>query len=301
MAQIGSLIINAFTLPFVNAMGGSKYQKSWVLVSVIYGILAGALFLLCFAKTKERVSIANREKEGLAFIQSFRLIIKNNYWLLLAGVWISMALGMSLGMGVGTYYAKYILGDENIAGFLGALGIVPMLVFIPLTVPLNRRFGKRNVALAGSLISLLGQALMLLSPQSASWLMVCAVIKGVGSASLTGTIFAMIADTIEYGHWKTGTRVEGMLYSSTTFGAKVGAGIGGAAALAIIGAAGYDGLLAVQAPKTIEAIKALYIAAPIPFMILIPVLYSFYKLDKIYPKVMKDLQEQEAIDKKQGK
>ena len=41
---------------------------------------------------------------------------------------------------------------------------------------------------------------------------------------MMGTIFAMVADTIEYGHWKTGVRVEGVLYSTTTFGAKIGAG-----------------------------------------------------------------------------
>lgn len=293
MAQVGSLLINALTLPFVNAMGGSNNQKSWIIVSIIYGGIAAALFLLCFAKTKERVAIQSDKSETIGFITSFKLILKNNYWLLLVGVWVSMVLGLSMSMSVGTYYAKYILGSENFAGFLGALGIVPVLIIMPFTAPLNRKFGKRNVAMVGSLISLAGQVLMLLSPASASWLMICAVIKGVGSATLTGTIFAMIADTIEYGQWKTGTRVEGMLYSSTTFGAKVGAGVGGSVALAIIGAAGYDGFAAVQVPKALEAIKTLYLVVPIPFMILIPIIYFFYKLDKIYPQVMEELKKEE--------
>ena len=244
MAQAGSLIINACTLPLVNAMGGSTKQRSWIIVSILYGVVAAALFLLCFAKTKERVRVQAEKNNELGFLTSFKLIIKNNYWLLLVGIWVSMVLGMSMSGSVGTYYAKYILGNENIAGFLGALGIVPVLIIMPLTAPLNRKFGKRNVALYGSFVSIAGQLLMLLNPASAAWLMFCAVIKGIGSATLSGTMFAMIADTIEYGHWKTGTRVEGMLYSSTTFGAKVGAGVGGAVALAVIGAAGYDGLAA---------------------------------------------------------
>ena len=37
MAQIGSLIINAITLPIVNSLGGSGDQKSWIITSVIYG------------------------------------------------------------------------------------------------------------------------------------------------------------------------------------------------------------------------------------------------------------------------
>ena len=107
----------------------------------------------------------------------------------------------------------------------------------------------------------------------------------------------MVADTIEYGQWKTGTRVEGMLYSSTTFGAKIGAGVGSAVALGILGAAGYDGLAAVQTAGALSAIKNMYILAPIPFLILIPVFYAFYKLDKIYPKVMADLEERENAGK----
>ena len=293
MAQAGSLIINACTLPLVNAMGGSTKQRSWIIVSILYGVVAAALFLLCFAKTKERVRVQAEKNNELGFLTSFKLIIKNNYWLLLVGIWVSMVLGMSMSGSVGTYYAKYILGNENIAGFLGALGIVPVLIIMPLTAPLNRNFGKRNVALYGSFVSIAGQLLMLLNPASAAWLMFCAVIKGIGSATLSGTMFAMIADTIEYGHWKTGTRVEGMLYSSTTFGAKVGAGVGGAVALAVIGAAGYDGLAAVQAPAALEAIKVLYLIVPIPFVIIIPILYACYKLDKIYPKVMEELNQRE--------
>lgn len=224
MAQVGSLIINAFTLPFVNAVGGSTNQRSWIIVSVVYGIVAAALFLICFAKIKERVQISSQQKERIPLGESFRLCMKNNYWLIIVGIWVVMALGM--GMSVGTYYAKYILGDENLSGFLSAISLIPVLVCMPFVAPLSKQYGKRNVALVGSIISIVGQVAMLLNPHSFGWLVACNIIKGVGSAALTGTLFAMVADTIEYGQWKTGKRVEGMLYSSTTFGTKIGAGVG---------------------------------------------------------------------------
>lgn len=293
MAQVGSLIINACTLPFINGIGGSSNQRSWIIVSVIYGIIAAALFLLCFAKTKERVQVSMQQKETIRLGESFRLIMKNNYWLLIVGIWVSMALGMSIGMGVGTYYAKYIPGNENMAGFLSAVSSIPVLICMPAIAPLSKKYGKRNIALVGSLISLAGQLMMFVSPGSSSWLIVCSLVKGVGSAALSGTLFAMVADTIEYGQWKTGKRVEGMLYSSTTFGAKIGAGIGGAIALGIIGAAGYDGLAAAQTAEALSAIRLVYLVLPVPFLVLIPVFYAFYKLDKIYPTVMADLEKKE--------
>ena len=106
---------------------------------------------------------------------------------------------MGMGMSVGTYYAKYILGNENLSGFLSAISLIPVLVCMPLVAPLSKKYGKRNVALVGSMISILGQAAMLINPHSFGWLVACNVIKGVGQASLTGTLFAMVADTIEYG------------------------------------------------------------------------------------------------------
>lgn len=293
MAQVGSLIINAFTLPLINAVGGSSNQKSWIIVSVIYGAVAAALFLTCFAKTKERVQVSSQQKESIPLGESFKLILKNNYWLIIVAVWVDMALGMGMGMSVGTYYAKYILGNENLSGFLSAIALIPTLACMPLVAPLSKKYGKRNVALVGSVISLGAQALMLVNPAAFSWLVLCNVIKGVGQAALTGTLFAMVADTIEYGQWKTGKRVEGMLYSSTTFGAKIGAGVGMAIAMGILGTAGYAGTAAVQTEAALAAIRNLYLLAPLPFLALLPVLYYFYKLDQIYPQVMADLEQRE--------
>lgn len=207
-------------------------------------------------------------------------------------------LGMGASGAVGTYYAKYILMNENMAGFISSVSIIPVLVLMPFCVPLSLKYGKRNVALVGTFFSLAGQLLMVINPTNATWLLVCSLIKGVGSATLTGTIFAMVADTIEYGEWKNGTRVEGMLYSTTTFGAKVGSGFASAVALWVISAAGYDGLAATQTASALSAIKALYLWVPIPFYAIMILFYVFYKLDKIYPQVMEELKAREAAKEK---
>ena len=187
MAQVGSLIINASTLPLVNKMGGSSNQKSWIIVSAIYAVIAAILFLVCFKNTKERVTVSSEQKEDVNFVQSLKLIFKNSQWLLLCGIWITMCLGMGASGAVGTYYAKYILMNENMAGFISSVSIIPVLVLMPFCVPLSLKYGKRNVALVGTFFSLAGQLLMVINPTNATWLLVCSLIKGVGSATLTGT------------------------------------------------------------------------------------------------------------------
>ena len=50
------------------------------------------------------------QKETIGFVKSFKLIMKNNCWLLLVGVWVSMALGMTFSGSVATYYPEYFPG-----------------------------------------------------------------------------------------------------------------------------------------------------------------------------------------------
>lgn len=297
MAQIGGLIINALTLPFVNAVGGSTNQSAWMIVSSVYGILAALLFLLCFAKTKERVNVVSDEDRKIGFIKTLKLMMKNDAWLLICAIWVVNILGMAIGMGVGVYYAKYILHNEAYFGFLAVIQQGISIVFMAMMMPLVKRFGKRNVALVGTIISLISQLLMIVNPASFSWLVVCNIVKGIGAAPLMATLFAMMADSIEYGHWKTGVRIEGTLYSATTFGAKVGGGVGMVVATTVLGMAGYNGALAVQSESALTAISNLYIYAPIIFLVILPILYCFYKLDKQYPQVIKELTERENKNK----
>ena len=278
-------------------MGGSTNQSSWMIVSSVYGFIAAALFLLCFAKTKERVNVVSDEDRKIGFIKTLKLMMKNDAWLLICAIWVVNILGMAIGMGVGVYYAKYILHNEAYFGFLAVIQQGISIVFMAMMMPLVKKFGKRNVALVGTIISLISQLLMIVNPASFSWLVVCNIVKGIGAAPLMATLFAMMADSIEYGHWKTGVRIEGTLYSATTFGAKVGGGVGMVVATTVLGMAGYNGALAVQSESALTAISNLYIYAPIIFLVILPILYCFYKLDKQYPQVIKELTERENKNK----
>ena len=52
-------------------------------------------------------------------------------------------------------------------------------------------------------------------------------------------MWALEADTVEYGEWKTGIRTEGTTYALFSFTRKMGQAIGGAAAAYTIGFGGY--------------------------------------------------------------
>lgn len=294
MAQVGGLVINAFTLPLVNGMGGSSTPGAWRIVACLYGAAASILFLVCFYGTKERVHATSEADQKIGLGKTLKVMFKNDQWLLLCGVWIVTALGLGVSMSAGAYYAKYLLGNENLVGFLAVTSQIVTIICMPFMMTFVKKFGKCKVALVGTFVAIVAHLLVLINPLSFSWLLFCNVVIGLSSAPSMATLFAMIADTIEYGQWKTGTRVEGTLYSSTTFGAKVGAGIGMAIATSIMGAAGYVEGAVTQSASALGAIHALYVYVPIVFSLIMPIFYILYKLDKIYPQVMKDLADREG-------
>lgn len=290
MAQVGSLVITSVTLPFINSLGGK--QDAWIKVTIVYAIITTILFFVCFRNTKERVTMTSSAaaKDNIPLGVSVKVLLKNNYWLLLVLVWVVMMLGISLSGTVSTYYAQYIIGNNNYMSAFNAASTVPMLVGIPLMTPLIKKWGKRNIAMIGSLIGAAGCALMLLAPANVTVLIIGNVIQGIGRASISGTIFAMVADTIEYGEWKTGVRVQALLYSATTFGSKVGVGVGSAVAGYVLQYVGFNAAMAQQNAAVIGALKGMYIVVPIVIGILEAVCFYFYKLDKSYDQIIADLQ-----------
>ena len=107
----------------------------------------------------------------------------------------------------------------------------------------------------------------------------------------------MVADVIEFGQWKTHQRQETLVFSASSVGQKVGGGIILSLITAIIGAFGFVSSTtggAVQPDRAIQAIKTLYIWAPIVMYGLLGIISSFNRLDAKLPEIMKELSRREA-------
>ena len=89
---------------------------------------------------------------------------------------------------------------------------------------LIRKFGKRNIALAGSCIALGGQLLFFLNPYSLPWTVMSCLARAVGLAPLNAVVFGMIGDVVEFGQWKTHVRQKSLIFAGGSIGTKVGAG-----------------------------------------------------------------------------
>ena len=84
-------------------------------------------------------------------------------------------------------------------------------------------------------------------------------------------MWALEADTVEYGEWKSGVRTEGTTYAMFSFTRKMGQALGGAAAAYTLGFGGYvSGKHVVQTESAIHAVKLAAGFVPAVFVALVP-------------------------------
>lgn len=293
LSPFGRILATAVTLPLVKALGDD--QRAWIMAAAIYGAIALALLLFCFFNTKERVQLTVEQADTKVPIgTSLKALFKNKYWALGLLLWAMLSVYMTLSGTSLSYYSKWILGNSLLTSPLYIAEQVPCIVltfFIPLAL---RKVSKRNLALAGAMICIAGQIGLLFDDGSFTFAIVSAICRGIGQAPLMGVVFSFIADSVEYGQYKTHLRLEGLIYSAASVGSKLGGGLMSAAFGWILSWAGYDGVLAVQSETTIRTISALFVWGPIIVWGVTAVILLFHRLEKEYPAIMAELAAREA-------
>ena len=295
-----SMIITAFTLPLINYISSvtGHEQLSWILVTGAYAIVSVFVLLNTYATCTERVQAAPQtKKENIPFWESFKITFTNRYFLIALGLMITYtAYQVIIGTDL-TYYCQYVLGDKNYVMPLSAAEKICTIIGIAMLPKLLPRFGKRNLICFGCAMGVVGQLLFLINATSVPLGVVSCIIRGFGIAPFYGVQYSLPGDAIEYGHWKHGVRVEGLMFSSMSMGQKAGSGFTQAIMGGILAMAAFDGLKATAAEQTVEAIatiEAFYLYVPIALWAIMFIIASFYKLDKSYDKMMRELLEREG-------
>lgn len=290
LATAGTLFINTFTLKFVDYFGGDP--RAWTITFAIFGLMTVVILLFTFLFTHERViEIEVTEENKTSVRDEFKALFKNKYWLMMTAIIFLMYLSLTVNGGSAVYFAKAVLNDPALVVSLGNASTIAQISTMFFAAPFIKRLGKRNVILIGTIVTALGFVILIMAGANYPMILTGNIIKGIGGGFAATCLWGMLSDTIEYGEWRTGIRTAGLANSASSFGSKVGSGIGGAILGWVISAGGYDGQAAVQTTSAISAINAVYIYIPLALTIISIIIFYFYKLDKEYDNIIKDLDE----------
>lgn len=294
--QIGSLrfifafatkiVIEAVTIFAVTWLGGGV--AGWRAIAIIYAVIGLITNTISVFSVKElpeadeELEEERREEHQLTFLQSFKFLLKNKYYVIICSSYILTQLYASV-IGMGTYYAKYILGNEEIFSTLSlAINITMVVALTVLPVVIKKLGGMYKLNILGYLIAVAGRLGVMVAAYMGSLPLMLAftALATVGIAPLQGDLNALIACCSEYTTLTTGHRLEGMMYSCSSLGIKVGGALGTAISGWLLAAAGYIKNAAVQVPSAVNMLNFLYLWMPIILCAAVAFLLVFLRVEK---------------------
>ncbi|HEY9494510.1 MAG TPA: glycoside-pentoside-hexuronide (GPH):cation symporter [Intrasporangium sp.] len=239
-------------------------QRSLTITTLIVAVIGIALYLFLFAASREAVV---RDEAPVSLRQSVAAIAHNKALLLLCLSALLSLTGMFVLQTLQVYYARDVLGNVDYTIILAILTTGALFVVSPLIPRIVAAFGKKPAYITGGVLTAIGGLGVALVPPSLLWLaMVCFAVYGIGISAVQAVMFALQADTVEFGEWTSGVRTEGSNYAALSFTRKVGQGIGGALAGWGIGVGGYVAGSTTQTPGALDAIRHLTGLGPAVFV-----------------------------------
>lgn len=225
----GQLVVTGLALWLAKFFGGGDKAQGFQYTLVLFGFLSLVFFFITFKTSKERVQPL-KSLEG-SIQEDLKNLFKNRPWIILAIVGIVSFVMFAMQNAAIVYYFKYYIGKEDSVQLFNVIGTVALIVALPFSKPLARRFGNKNVFIASSLISgVFFISLYLPGEKDVITIYTLNILAKMAYAPAVPLLWTMIADSADYSEWKSGRRATGLYFSAATFAQKAGWGIGAAIA-----------------------------------------------------------------------
>lgn len=270
--------------------------------ALIFGAAVIVTSLITGFSVKERLEVI-RQKVSLG--KALKMIRKNRPFISLTLCFFFNFAALYLILAIIPYYFEYYLQERDLQGVGLTVIYVTAGLSVPIWVWIAKYAGKHNVYLFGGIAYILGLVGLYLSPKdNMSFQYAFMMVTALGAGSSAFSAWAMLADTIEFGEWASGIRVEALLFGIFGFFFKLGSGLG--QALAAWGldifqykypVAELDGTMVpqVQSELTLEGISMTLSLVPSALILASMIALAFYEISpEQHKRLLKSLGREET-------
>ena len=318
MANVGMFAVVVGIIPLTNmlgqALGGVPtdpkdpvadavhwlpfLKQGWFLFAVAVCVLMlGFLLFTLFGAREMRGQF--KQEENTSLRDMTRAIFKNDQLLFTT---ISMALfmiGYTTTTSFGVYYFKYAFGDEGMYSVFAAVLGVSQLSALAVFPLFSKKFTRKQLYFGATVLVLAGYGLFFFSPMNMVFIGISGVLLFVGQAFIQLMMLMFLADTIEYGQWKSGKRNQSVTLSLQPMINKIGGAIatGIVTATLIISGINDAKTAADVTPEGILLLKLSMFVIPLICIVAGYFVYrAKYKIDKpFYDRIVAELKERGYI------
>lgn len=305
-ATFTTLIISYNAISLVEKFGGGV--KGWRTVALIFALIALAVNTFCVLMVKEvpdeeitsdgkadssgEKTAAAKTPEGKAAIstgkkvgfgESLKLLLKNPYYIIILCLYLVNYIYSGITQGSAIYFMTYYMGDPALLGTFSLFQLVPVMIILAVTPMLVKKFGSMwKMNLYARVITLLMGVVFLIGALNRNLpvMLFATFVRNMAGGPLTGTLNALVAETSDY-TWRTqGVRIDGVMFSCSSIGVKLGGGIGSAVVGWLLALGGFNGTAEVQTAGAINMIFFMYVVLPLIMGVVMAILVYLLKVEK---------------------
>lgn len=300
-ATFTTLLISYNAMSLVEKFGGGT--KGWRTVALIFAVIALVVNTFCVLMVKEvpdedirpdgeKTSAGEKDSGGkqkaaegtkISFGTSLKLLLKNPYYIVILCLYLVNYIYGGITQGSAIYFMTYYMGDPALLGTFSLFQLVPVMLILAVTPMLVKKFGSMwKMNLYARIITLLMGVVFLIGALNRNLpvMLFATFLRNMAGGPLTGTLNAMVAETSDY-TWRTqGVRIDGVMFSCSSIGVKLGGGIGSAVVGWLLALGGFNGTAEVQTAGAVNMIFFMYVVLPLIMGVLMAVLVYLMKVEK---------------------
>ncbi len=286
-------------IPVTNALGGT--QSAWIKFAAVVALVVLLSLLFCYKKSREtavsdetaalQMPQSDEEaEEAVPLAEAVGKLFGNKYWVLALIMGLVSQVTYGLANSSGTYYCKWIYGDDNLVAILGAVGMIPTILGFILVGPMNKKLGVVKTLRVCFLLGMAANLLRVINPTHFWYNTILGCISSFANIPMMCLLGVTTAMAIDYNAFKYGNRMVACSQSATGFGGKVGNGLGASVVGWCLAIAHYDATLTAATPAVRQAIYAFNIYIPFLLFLVMFVCAMKFDLEAKLPEIRKELE-----------
>ena len=252
----------------------------WFTACIIFIAVSIVLMVPMLVTVKERHPQSSTTEENPKFKDMLKYLKSNKYLLIVLAAMLLLGVS-SVEQKMAIYMGRICLGKEN-AATLVAAGVAVSVIVVSAIVPaLSRKWDKFHVLCGGLIFAVVMDIITyFVGYGSLGSAIAMIMLKCTGLGFWQVIIYMLIADTVEYGTYKSGTRAAGVTFSLQCFIAKLKNALIGSIVLYTLSLTGFvEGENAIQPAGVADGVWGLFCFLPaIGFVLALIILLCFYKL-----------------------
>jgi GPH family glycoside/pentoside/hexuronide:cation symporter len=303
VGQYGAgMLIAILTIPITNMLGGN--QSAWIKYGVALGALVLLLFLICWnnghkaAFTREGEdesgAPAQPEEEPEPFGSAMGMLFRNKYWVIVLLFNLITAITNAVASSAGTYYCKWIFGNDNLVALIGGVGFGATILGFILSKPIIAKLGVTRTVSFGCLGAALMAGIRCFAPANFIMYVSTSLLGSFVQIPLMCLYGVLLAMAVDYNEWKYDKKLVAMSGGAIGFGNKVGSGLGSLLLSLFLILGSYDATLAAATPAMRMSIYGFSNYLPLVINLLMFFIFRGFDLEQKLPQLRKEIEERRA-------